>query len=88
MCRLFSCIPIFKGFFLIRKCKNICLRDIMKVSLLPVKSVFINVEKGMSELGGLTRPNTYCLHNASASVHGNIKKNNLSLFRQKKFCFI
>ena len=28
-----------------------CLCDIIKIALLPMKSVFINVKKGMSELG-------------------------------------
>ena len=25
MCRLFPCIPIFRGFFLIKKCKKMCM---------------------------------------------------------------
>ena len=35
------------------------LYDTIKIELLPTKSVFINVKKGMSEFGGLIHPNTY-----------------------------
>ena len=60
MSRLFPCIPIFRGVFLLKKSKKKRrLRDTIKIALLPTKSVFINVKKGMSELGGLIHLNTY-----------------------------
>ena len=51
MCRLFPCIPIFRGFCRLKSVKKMCLCDIIKIALLPMKSVFINMKKGMSELG-------------------------------------
>ena len=50
MCRLFPCIPIFKGFFLL-KVQNECAYVIMlKIALVLVKNVFFDVKKGMTEL--------------------------------------
>ena len=51
MCRLFTCIPIFRGFFRLKSVKKMCLCDIIKIALLTMKSVFINVKKDLSELG-------------------------------------
>ena len=51
MCRLFPCIPSFGGVFFIKKCKkNVCAMG-LKNAMLPMKSVFINVKKGINELG-------------------------------------
>ena len=50
MCRLFPSMPIFRRFFLLKSVKKMCLRDIIKMALLPMKNVFINVEKSISEL--------------------------------------
>ena len=48
---LFPCIPIFRGFFLIKKCKKKCVCVlVIKVTLLLVKNLFFVVKKGMSEL--------------------------------------
>ena len=60
MCRLFPCIPIFRGFFPIKKCKKMCLCDkIKKKTMLLMRNVFINVNKGISELGVLGSCKTY-----------------------------
>ena len=50
-CRLFPCIPIFRGFFRLKSVKKMCLCDVIKTALLFMKSIFINVKKGMSKLG-------------------------------------
>ena len=48
---LFPCIPIFRGLFLIKKCKKNCVCVlVIKVTLLLVKNLFFVVKKGMSEL--------------------------------------
>ena len=50
MCRLFPCIPIFrggKGGGLIKKCRKMCL--CVKNAMLPMRSVFVHVKKGISE---------------------------------------
>ena len=50
MCRLFLCIPIFRGFFSIKRCKkSVCVIN-LKNAMLPMRSVFINVKKCVSEL--------------------------------------
>ena len=50
MCSLFPCIRIFWFFFSIKSVKKcICVVG-FKIALLPVKSLFINVRKGISEL--------------------------------------
>ena len=50
MCWLYPCIPIFRGGFLIKKCKKkiVCVVG-LKIALLLVKSVFINLGEGISE---------------------------------------
>ena len=53
MCRLFPCIPIFRGFFPIKKCKKKCVCVInLKKAMLPMRNAFINVKKGISKLWG------------------------------------
>ena len=47
---LFPCIPIFRGFFLIKKCKKNVYVLVIKVTLLLMKNLFFVVKKGMSEL--------------------------------------
>ena len=49
MCRLFPCIPIFRGFFLIKKCKKCVCVLVLKITLLLVKNVCFGVKKGISE---------------------------------------
>ena len=49
MCRLFPCIPIFRGFFLIKKCKKCVCVLVLKITLLLVKNVCSGVKKGMSD---------------------------------------
>ena len=52
MCRLFPYIPIFGRVFSIKKCKKKCVFVInLKNAMLPMKTVFIHVKKGISELG-------------------------------------
>ena len=50
MCWLFPCIPIFRSFFSIKKCKCVCVIN-LKNAMLPMRNVFINVKKGISKLG-------------------------------------
>ena len=60
MCRLFPCIPIFRGFCLIKNYKKKCVCVIMlKMALLLVKNVCFDVKKGISDLGVLGSPKTY-----------------------------
>ena len=50
MCKLFPYIPIFRGVFLLKSVKKcLCVMG-LKIALLLVKSVFINLGEGMSEL--------------------------------------
>ena len=50
MCRLLPCIP-FLGVFFIKNCKKKCVCVVvLKIVLLLVKSVFIIVWEGISEL--------------------------------------
>ena len=51
MCRLFPCIPIFRGFFWLKSVKRNVFAMGLKNAMLPMKSVFINVKKGISKLG-------------------------------------
>ena len=50
MCRLFPCIPIFRGFFLLKSVKKMFMCGWVKITLLLVKNVFFDVKKGISEL--------------------------------------
>ena len=45
MCRLISCIPIFKGGG-IKKCKKMCMCVGVKIALILVKNVCFGVKKG------------------------------------------
>ena len=53
MCELFPCVPIFRGGrgFRLKSVKKCACVVGLKIALLLVKSVFINVKKGMSKLG-------------------------------------
>ena len=58
MYRLFPCIPFFRGGrVLIKKCKKNVFDKFKKLlinlknAMLPMRCVFINVKKGISELG-------------------------------------
>ena len=46
MCRLFSCIPIFRGGGVIKKCKKMCMCAGVKIASLLVKNVCFGVKKG------------------------------------------
>ena len=50
MCMLFPCIPIFRGVFLLKSVKRMCICDYVKIALVLVKNVFFQFEKGISEL--------------------------------------
>ena len=51
MCRLFPCIPIFRGFYIKKTFKKKCVCVVgLKIALLLVKNVFINMKNDMSEL--------------------------------------
>ena len=53
MCRLFPCIPIFRGAFLSKSVKKcVCVMG-LKIALLLVKNVCFGVKKGMSKMGVL-----------------------------------
>ena len=55
MCGLFPCIPILgergaMGWFRLKSVNKCVSVIVLQIALLPVKSIFINVKKGMSEL--------------------------------------
>ena len=50
MCRLFPCIPIFKGFFWLKSVKKCVYVIMLKIALLLVKNLCFGVKKGISEL--------------------------------------
>ena len=57
MCRLFPCIPIFRGVFCLKSVKK-CVRVVgLKIALLFVK----NVREGVSELWAVGSCKTYYL---------------------------
>ena len=50
MCRLFPCIPIFRGVFLLKSVKKCVCVLVLKITLLLVENVkCFGVKKGMSE---------------------------------------
>ena len=49
MCRLFPCLPIFKGVFLLKVQKKCVYVIMLKIALVLAKNVFFDVEKGISE---------------------------------------
>ena len=51
MCRLFPCIPIFRGFFLLKSLKKCVCGLVLKIALLLVKNICFDVKNGISELG-------------------------------------
>ena len=57
MCRLFPCISIFGGFFRLKRVKKMGFVINLKNPMRPMKSVFINVKKGIR--------NTYYLYTSS-----------------------
>ena len=62
MCRLFPCIPIFRaeeGGVIKKYKKKMCLRDIIKVALLPMKNEFIHVRKGTKRIMALVSCKTH-----------------------------
>ena len=59
MSRLFPCIPIFRGFFVIKSVKK-CVYVMLKMALVLVKNVFFWFEKSINKLGVLGNPKTYC----------------------------
>ena len=50
MCSLFPCIPILKGFFLLKSVEKCVYVIMLKIALLLVKNVFFGLNKGISEL--------------------------------------
>ena len=50
MCGLFPCIPILGAFVQLKSAKKCVCVIVLKIALLPVKSAFINVKKGMCKL--------------------------------------
>ena len=51
MCRLFPCIPIFRGFFLLKSVKECVCVLVLKITLLLAKNICFGMKKGISELG-------------------------------------
>ena len=49
MCRLFLCLPIFNGVFLLKVQKKCVYVIMLKIALVLAKNVFFDVEKGISE---------------------------------------
>ena len=49
MCGLFPCIPIFRGFFLLKRVKKCACVIMLKIALLCVKNVFFGLNEGISE---------------------------------------
>ena len=50
MCRLFPCIPIFRGGFLLKVQKECVYVIMLKIKLVLVKNMFFGLKKGISEL--------------------------------------
>ena len=50
MCRLFPCIPIFRGVFLLKVQKECVYVIMLKIKLVLVKNMFFGLKKGISEL--------------------------------------
>ena len=49
MCMLFPCIPIFRGVFLLKSVKRMCICDYVKIALVLVKNAFFRFKKGISK---------------------------------------
>ena len=56
MCRLFPCIPIFKGFFLLKVQKGCVYVIMLKTSLVLVKIYVLVGKKGISRLVSQVAP--------------------------------
>ena len=50
MCRLFSCIPIFRGLFWLKVRKECVYVIMLKIVLVLVRNMFFGLKKGISEL--------------------------------------
>ena len=50
MCSLFPCVPIFRGFFLLKVQKECVYVIMLKIALVLVKKVFFSLKKGISRL--------------------------------------
>ena len=49
MWRLFLCIPIFRGFLLLKKVKRMCICDYYKNRIVTCESFFFVLNEGISE---------------------------------------
>ena len=56
MCRLFPCIPIFRGYFWLKKCKKMCMRDYVKNRIVTCENVFFRFEWRHKRISGLGSP--------------------------------
>ena len=61
MCRLFPCIPIFRGFFLLKSVKRMCICDYVKNRISTCENVFFGLKKEYKRIIALGSPKTYCL---------------------------
>ena len=59
MCRLFPCIPIFKGFFLLRSVKSVCICDYNKNRIATCEKCVFRFGLGYKRKGGPGSPKTY-----------------------------
>ena len=50
MCRLFLCIPIFRGVFLLKSVEKCAYVIMLKIALLLVKNLFFDLNECISEL--------------------------------------
>ena len=62
MCRLFPCIPIFSGVFLIKKCKKMCMCVDVKNHIVTCENLYFGEKKGYKLILKLGSPKTYCYH--------------------------
>ena len=58
MCRLFLCIPIFRGFFYIKKCKKMCMCVDVKNRIVTCEQFMFWCEKGYKLILALGSPKT------------------------------
>ena len=62
MCRLFPCIPIFRGFFLLKSVKRMCICDYAKNRIGTCGKCIFWFEKRYKSIIALGSPKTYCLY--------------------------
>ena len=60
MCRLFPCIPIFRGGFFIKKCKKMRMRDYVKNRIVTCEKCIFQFERKYKGIIALGSPKTYC----------------------------